>query len=147
MVLVAELTIHPLINAIVKSEKMTSTFLAFGWSVLFVAMSAAKPAVHTASQLAQKNKHTASLTEDGKQDKTSFVIYGDYYAGPNREMETLLRAIQAQLSEMQQQLLDMKPVTKNETGEGGRNVQKSNFVPLKHSVNRLNQVEVNQVLG
>ena len=46
------------------------------------------------------------------------MVNGDYYAGPNKEIETLLRGIQAQLSELQQQLREIKPVDGNETGEG-----------------------------
>ena len=58
------------------------------------------------------------MAADDKQDKRSFVINGDYYACPNWEMETTLRDIQAQLSEMQKQLQEIKPVTDNQTGEG-----------------------------
>ncbi|XP_020604899.1 ryncolin-1-like isoform X1 [Orbicella faveolata] len=95
---------------------MTSLlWAAFGWSVLFVAISVAKPTDPSPSQLAQKSKHAPSMAADDKQDKRSFVINGNYYACPNWEMETLLRGIQAQLSEMQKQQQAIKPVTKNET--------------------------------
>lgn len=105
---------------------MTSLLLAaFGWSVLFVAISVAKPTDPSPSQLAQKSKHAPSMAADDKQDKRSFVINGNYYACPNWEMETLLRGIQAQLSEMQKQQQDIKPVTKNETGEGEEEFRKA----------------------
>ena len=97
---------------------MTSLLLAFGCSALFVVISGAKPTDRFPSQSAQNSKHTTSMAADDKQDKRSYVINGDYYAGPNREIENLLRGIQAQLSEMQKQLKDLKPVTENKTGEG-----------------------------
>ena len=96
---------------------MTSLLLAFGWSVLFVGIWGGKPTDPPPSKSAQNSKHTTSMSPDDKQDKRSFVINGDYYTGPNKETETLLRGIKAQLSQMQKQLQDLKPVTENETGE------------------------------
>ena len=84
---------------------------------MFVAISAAKPTVSNSKQLSQNSKDTTFVATKGKQDKCSIVVNGDYYAGPNKEIETLLRGIQAQLSEMQQQLREIKPVNRNETGE------------------------------
>ena len=111
---------------------MISLLLAFGWSVIIVGISGAKPTDPSPTQSEQNSKHTTSLAVDDKQEKRSFVIDGDNYAGPNREIETLLRGIQELLSEMQKQLQDLKPVTEKETGEGEglRRVMKSNFVSL-----------------
>lgn len=54
-----------------------------------------------------------------------WLLNGDYYAGPNRKIESLLRGIQGQLSEMQKQLQDIKPVTENETDEGEEELRKA----------------------
>lgn len=99
---------------------MTSSLLAFGWSVLFVAISVAEPTLSNSKQLKQNSKQTTAIAvDDLEQDKCTIVVNGNSFcAGPNKEMETLLRGIQAQLSEMQQQLLEIKPVTRKETGVG-----------------------------
>ena len=125
---------------------MTSLLLAFGWSVLFAGISDAKPTDPSPTQSAQNIKHMTSLAADDKQEKRSFVINGDYYAGPSREIETLLRAIQAQLSEMQKQLQDLKPVTENKTGEGEEELRKAILFRyfLCYRMNR--EVFINQVV-
>ena len=109
-------------DASVKSNKMTFPLLAFVWSVLFVAISFAKPTVSNFKQLVQNSEHTTAVAVDEKQDKCTIVVNGNsYYAGPDKKMEALLRGIQAQLSEMEKQLLEIKPVTRKETGVGEYN--------------------------
>ena len=43
--------------------------------------------------------------------------HGNYYAGVNDEIKVILQGIQAQLSEMQEQLREIKISNDNKTGE------------------------------
>ena len=97
---------------------MALTLMTLGWGVLFVTISTAKPTDSNSKHLAHNKKDTAS---NNKHDKCSIMVNGDYYAGPNRKIETLLQGIQGQLSKIQQQLQEIKPVDENETGEEHNN--------------------------
>ena len=97
---------------------MAFALAALGWGSLFVAISTAKPTDSNSKQLLHNTKDTAFVAANKKHDKYSIMVNGDYYAGPNKEIETLLRGIQGQLSTIQQQLQEIKPVDENETGEG-----------------------------
>lgn len=93
---------------------MAFTLAALGWGILFVTISTAKPTDSNSKQLVHNKKDTAS---NNKHDKCGITVNGDYYAGPNKKIETLLQGIQGQLSKIQQQLQEIKPVDENETGE------------------------------
>ena len=56
---------------------MVFPLLAFGWSVLFVAISVAKPTVSNSKQLMQNSKQTTSVAEE--QDKCSILVNGNSY--------------------------------------------------------------------
>ncbi len=65
----------------------------------------------------QNDKATTVVPAD---DKCSIIVNGDYYAGPNREIKTILRGIQAQLSEMQEQIREIQKENGNKTGKRER---------------------------
>ena len=50
-------------------------------------------------------------------DKCGTVVHGNYYAGANQETKVILQGIQEQLSEMQEQLREIKICNGNKTGE------------------------------
>ena len=52
-----------------------------------------------------------------QENKCSTVINGNYYAGTNEEMQTVLQGIQAQLTDLQELLRDMKIEKENKTGK------------------------------
>ena len=52
-----------------------------------------------------------------QESKCSTVINGNYYAGTNEEMKTILQGIQAQLTDLQELLRDMKTEKENKTGK------------------------------
>ena len=52
-----------------------------------------------------------------QENKCSTVINGNYYAGTNEEMQTVLQGIQAQLTDLQELLRDMKIDKENKTGK------------------------------
>ena len=52
-----------------------------------------------------------------QENKCSTVINGNYYAGTNEEMQTVLQGIQAQLTDLQELLRDMKIENENKTGK------------------------------
>ena len=52
-----------------------------------------------------------------QENKCSTVIHGNYYAGTNEEMKTILQGIQAQLTDLQELLRDMKTEKENKTGK------------------------------
>ena len=52
-----------------------------------------------------------------QENKCSTVINGNYYAGTNEEMKTILQGIQAQLTDLQELLRDMKTEKENKTGK------------------------------
>ena len=52
-----------------------------------------------------------------QENKCNTVINGNYYAGTNEEMQTVLQGIQAQLTDLQELLRDMKIEKENKTGK------------------------------
>ena len=52
-----------------------------------------------------------------QENKCSTVINGNYYAGTNEEMKTIFQGIQAQLTDLQELLRDMKIEKENKTGK------------------------------
>ena len=52
-----------------------------------------------------------------QENKCSTVINGNYYAGTNEEMKTILQGIQAQLTDLRKILRDMKTEKENKTGK------------------------------
>ena len=52
-----------------------------------------------------------------QENKCSTVINGNYYAGTNEEMKTILQGIQAQLTDLREILRDMKTKKENKTGK------------------------------
>ena len=63
--------------------------------------------------------HDKCRTTEGnpQENKCSTVINGNYYAGTNEEMKTILQGIQAQLTDLQELLRDMKLEKENKTGK------------------------------
>ena len=63
--------------------------------------------------------HNKCRTTKGnpQENKCSTVINGNYYAGTNEEMQTVLQGIQAQLTDLQELLRDMKIEKENKTGK------------------------------
>ena len=63
--------------------------------------------------------HDKCRTKKGnpQENKCSTVINGNYYAGTNEEMQTVLQGIQAQLTDLQELLRDMKIEKENKTGK------------------------------
>ena len=100
------------------SKKMASLHAAFAWSFLFIAVSVARPNALNSKQSAQNEKGTTFVPAD---DKCSIVVNGDYYAGPNKEIKSILQGIQAQLTEMQEQLQQLKKANGNNTGKRRKN--------------------------
>ncbi|KAL9964443.1 hypothetical protein ACROYT_G028087 [Oculina patagonica] len=92
---------------------MAFILVAFCWSILFIAVSVARPKDLISKQSVLTNgKGTTFAPAD---DKCSIVVNGDYYAGSSREIKTILREIQAKLSEMQEQLREIKKGKGNKT--------------------------------
>ena len=85
---------------------------AFGWSILIVAISAASTNVSVSKTSTQKPGQGTVADE-----KCRTVVNGNYYAGTNKETKAILQGIQAQLSEMQEQLREIQTVNRNKTGE------------------------------
>lgn len=106
---------------------MNFLLVAFGWSILFIAVTLARPNPFNSKQSVQNKKETASVPAD---DKCSIVVNGDYYAGPNKEIQTILQGIQTKLSEMQEQLGGIKTAKVNKTGKRKRNIHNCNFISL-----------------
>ena len=98
------------------SEKMTITSLVvvFGWSFFLTGICAASTNVSVSKPWAQNGQGTTVASAD---NKCTTVVHGNYYAGANKETKAILQGIQAQLSEMQEQLREIKIFTANKTGE------------------------------
>ena len=84
---------------------------AFYCSFLFVTVSKANHATSV------QNDGTNGTTGSPEDHKCSTVINGNYYAGTNKEIKTILQGIQAQLSDVQDQLREMNTGNENKTGE------------------------------
>ena len=58
-------------------------------------------------------------------DKCGTVVHGNYYAESNKETKAILQGIQAQLSEMQEQLREIKICNSNKTGKRKKKLKAS----------------------
>ncbi len=92
---------------------MTFVITSLGWSFLLVAISAASTNVSVSKPSTQK-QGTIVVPPD---EKCRTVVNGNYYAGTNKEMKAILQGIQVQLSEMQEQLREMRSDNRSKTGE------------------------------
>ena len=103
---------------------MTVTVLAvlFGWSYLLTGICDASTNVSVSKSSAQNGQGTTVASAD---NKCGTVVHGNYYAGANKETKAILQGIQAQLSEMQEQLREIKTCHGNKTGEKKRSVFRS----------------------
>ena len=90
---------------------VTALALVFGWRFLLTGISAASTNV-SVSKSSAKNGKVASAD-----NKCGTVVHGNYYAGANKETKAILQGIQAQLSEMQEQLRKIKICNANKTVE------------------------------
>ena len=88
----------------------TSVVKAFCWSFLFF-----RASIASRNTLVQDNGRTNK--GNPQENKCSTVINGNYYAGTNEEMKTILQGIQAQLIEIQEILRDLKTEQENKTGK------------------------------
>ncbi|KAL9964441.1 hypothetical protein ACROYT_G028085 [Oculina patagonica] len=93
---------------------MTFVITSLGWSFLLVAISAASTNVSVSKPSTQKpGQGTIVVPPD---EKCRTVVNGNYYAGTNKEMKAILQGIQAQLSEVQEQLREMNTDNRSKTG-------------------------------
>jgi len=92
---------------------VTAVVVVLGWSFLLKGISAASN-VSVPSSSAQNGQGNTVIPTD---DKCGTVVHGNYYAGMNKEVKAILQGIQAQLSEMQEQLREIKTCNGNKTGE------------------------------
>ena len=95
---------------------MTVTVLVvvFGSSLLLTGISAASTNVSVSKSSAHNSQGTTVASAD---NKCGTVVHGNYYAGTNKETKAILQGIQAQLSEMQEQLREIKIYNSNKTGK------------------------------
>ena len=94
---------------------MTVTVLVvvFGSSLLLTGISAASTNVSVSKSSAHNSQGTTVASAD---NKCGTVVHGNY-AGTNKETKAILQGIQAQLSEMQEQLREIKIYNSNKTGK------------------------------
>ena len=93
---------------------VTTLALVFGWRFLLTGISAASTNVSVSKSSAQNGQGTTVTSAD---NKCGTVVHGNYYAGANKETKAILQGIQAQLSEMQEQLRKIKICNANKTVE------------------------------
>jgi len=91
---------------------VTVVVVVFGWSFLLTGISAVSTNVSVSKSSAQNGQGTTVAPAD---EKCGTVVHGNYYAGTNKEIKAIIQGIQAQLSEMQDQLREIKVC--NKTGE------------------------------
>ena len=77
-------------------------------------LAAANTNVSASKSSAQNGQGTTVVPAD---DKCGTVVHGNYYAGMNKEIKAILQGIQAQLSEREEQLQEIKICDGNKTGE------------------------------
>ena len=99
---------------------VTAVVAVFGWGFLLTGISAASTNVSVSKSSAQNGQGTTVAPAD---EKCGTVVHGNYYAGTNKEIKAILQGIQVQLSEMQDQLREIKIF--NKTGEKKRSVLRS----------------------
>ena len=88
---------------------VTAVVAVFSWGFLLTRISAASTNVSVSKSSALTGQGTTMAPAD---DKCGTVVHGNYYAGTNKEIKAILQGIQAQLSEMQEQLREIKAVNK-----------------------------------
>ena len=93
---------------------VTPLVVIFGWSFLLAGISAASTNVSVSKSSAQNGKVTTVASAD---NKCGTVVHGNYYAGANKETKAILQGIQAQLSEIQEHLREIKISNANKTGK------------------------------
>ena len=93
---------------------VTALALVFGWRFLLTGISAASTNVSVSKSSAQNGQGTTVTSAD---NKCGTVVHGNYYAGANKETKAILQGIQAQLSDIQEQLRGIKICNANKTGE------------------------------
>ena len=94
---------------------MTFVVTVFGWSFLFLAISAASTNVSVSKTVTQTSGQGTPVVPADEKCRT--VVNGNYYAGTNKEIKSILQGIQAQLSDMEEQLREIKTCDRNKTGE------------------------------
>ena len=94
---------------------VTSLLVVFSWSFLLTGISAPSTNVSVSKSSAQNGKVTTVASADNKCAGT--VVHGNYYAGANKETKAILQGIQAQLSEIQKHLREIKLCNANKTGK------------------------------
>ena len=93
---------------------VTPLVVIFGWSFLLTGICAASTNVSVSKSSAQNGQETTVASAN---DKCGTVVNGNYYAGASKETKAILQGIQAQLSEMQEHLREIKISNANKTGE------------------------------
>ena len=93
---------------------VTAVMVVFGWNFLLTGISAASTNVSVSKSSVQNGQGTTVAPAN---DKCGTVVHGNYHAGVNKEVKAILQGIQAQLSEMQEQLREIKICNGNKTGE------------------------------
>ena len=101
---------------------MTFFVTALYCSFLFVTVFGANRATSV------QNDGTNGTTAAPEDHKCSTVINGNYYAGTNKEIKTILHGIQAQLSDVQDQLRES--CNENKIGEKEEIVTNRQFISL-----------------
>ena len=101
---------------------VTNLALVFGWSFLLTGLFAASTTVSVSKSSGQTGQGSTVASAD---DKCGTVVHGNYYAGASKETKAILQGIQAQLSEIQEQLREIKTCHGNKTGEKKRSVFRS----------------------
>lgn len=96
--------------------------VVFGWSFLLTGVSAESTNVSVSKSSAQNGQGTRLASGD---NKCGTVVHGNYYAEGDKETKAILQGIQAQLSEMQEQLREIKTCHGNKTGKKKRSVFRS----------------------
>ena len=93
---------------------ITALGVVFGWSFLLTGICAASTNVSVSKSSTRNGQGTTVASAD---NKCGTVVHGNYYAGANKETKAILQGIQAQLSEVQEQLREIKICNVNKTGE------------------------------
>ena len=108
---------------------------AFYCSFLLVTVSRA----NRATSVQNDGNGTTAAPQD---HKCSTVINGNYYAGTNKEIKTILHGIQAQLSDVQDQLREMNAANENKIGEKEEIVTNRQFISLAQMKAVVNSVSL-----
>lgn len=93
---------------------VTNLALVFGWSFLLTGLFTASTTVSVSKSSGQTGQGSTVASAD---DKCGTVVHGNYYAGASKETKAILQGIQAQLSEIQEQLREIKICNAKKKGE------------------------------